>query len=415
MYINNISISNFRTFRQTKINFVHPEINFSRSTLEKPRLENINLLLGDNGNGKTSLLRAVALACLGPTVGKSGIFPYKFIREEPSSEQKSRSSVHSGTAQITADFNEDVLGLEGILTQKLHSQVVVERMGDLESLGWTTDDDSHWRPIFESDSDRFFFVGYGATRRVEQDKRDSSKRRMSSRAQRVQGLFEDGYTLVPLSSWFVTIKKSSRRWAEIVDLINELIGAGHYRFTGEINKGEYIFEKNGLYIPFPALSDGYRTFIGWIGDLLYHIYTASKNSRGLLNKIKGIVMVDEIDLHLHPKWQMTVLPNLSKALPKIQFIVTSHSPLLVGSIQRSNIIMMKPSARSSTKLTRLKEAVHGLDADQVLLTGYFGLKSTRSSSRDRELQRLTLQAREGDQDAAIRLLRSMRAGNEDVE
>ena len=126
-------------------------------------------------------------------------------------------------------------------------------------------------------------------------------------------------------------------------------------------------------------------------------------------------MVDEIDLHLHPKWQMSVLPTLSAALPNIQFIVTSHSPLLVGSIERSNIISMKPSTRSSTKLVRSDEAVHGLDADQVLLTGYFGLKSTRSSARERRLQILTLQAREGSQDAAIELLRSMRTGQEETE
>ena len=56
---------------------------------------------------------------------------------------------------------------------------------------------------------------------------------------------------------------------------------------------------------------------------------------------EGIVLIDEIDLHLHPAWQMKILPLLANALPKIQFFVTTHSPLVIGSIEWQNIIFLE--------------------------------------------------------------------------
>jgi predicted ATP-binding protein involved in virulence len=156
-------------------------------------------------------------------------------------------------------------------------------------------------------------------------------------------------------------------------------------------------------VPFPALSDGYRAFLGWIGDLLYHVCLTCPSGMKLVDN-KGIVMVDEIDLHLHPKWQMTILPQVAQALPNIQFIVTSHSPLIVGSLEWMNIIVMKEGCAHTNTTQRIEWAVHGLDADQVLLTEFFGMESTRANVKDLEMRRLTLQARSGNDNAAMKLL-----------
>ncbi|HEX9970472.1 MAG TPA: AAA family ATPase [bacterium] len=83
MYIDSLILQNFRTFRKSEITFVHPDQTFSGNGMRKPSLANINLLLADNGLGKTTLLKAVALAALGPAVSDSGIYPYKLIRREP--------------------------------------------------------------------------------------------------------------------------------------------------------------------------------------------------------------------------------------------------------------------------------------------------------------------------------------------
>ena len=162
------------------------------------------------------------------------------------------------------------------------------------------------------------------------------------------------------------------------------------------------------------MSDGYRAFLGWLGDLLFHVCETCPSGKKLKEN-KGIVMVDEIDLHLHPKWQMTVLQTLAKELPNIQFIVTSHSPLVVGSLEWMNIIVMKPGTKQSSTAKRIEWAVHGLDADQVLLTDFFGMDSTRAPGKKRTLKELTLRARKGDTEAAKELLEQMSRGVEAVK
>lgn len=99
----------------------------------------------------------------------------------------------------------------------------------------------------------------------------------------------------------------------------------------------------------------------------------------------------------------------------MQFIVTSHSPLIVGSLEWMNIIVMKSGPNLSSKAGRIRWAVHGLDADQVLLTDFFGLKSTRAPGRKRTLKNLSLRAREGDANAARQLLTAMSGGTEQTE
>ncbi len=432
MYIDHIEIENFRTFRNSKITFCHADQDFVSLGMLEPQLPNMNLLLANNGYGKTSLLKAIALAALGPAVGKSGIYPYHLIRRETGQKELER-------AVLKASFRAHEQDAAPV--SYLESCVEVTPEGDLEILEWTHGDSRIWYPVFSSGSDAFFMVGYGATRRVSKSNRMEQSGKSSPRAARVMGLFEDDYSLRPLNTWLPRYKESKQlieryekledenssyenpvplpfeldlreRYDQVVHLLNRLVGKTDWEFTGkQDHEGEYLYGKNGAEVPFPALSDGYRAFFGWLGDLLFHVCETCPPGKKLKEN-KGIVMVDEIDLHLHPQWQMTVLQTLAKEFPNIQFIVTSHSPLIVGSLEWMNIIVMKPGTKQSSTMERIEWAVHGLDADQVLLTDFFGLDSTRASGKKRTLKALSLKAREGDTDAAKKLLEQMSRGVE---
>jgi predicted ATPase len=413
MYLDSIRLENFRTFRSAEIALCHPDQDFHKMEIPRPKLANINLLLGNNGLGKSAFLKAVALAALGPFVGDAGVFPYRLVRREPGEDRARREKVPGAEARLKASFTAHAQDRVPGRVKRIESEIGIQRVEDIEKLRWTRSDEAQWRPIYQAYSAAFFFVGYGATRRVEREERvDTGARRASAsvRAQRVQSLFEESYSLMPLTGWLPGIRESNpARYAQVQHLINRLMGVGHYRFTGEMEQREYLFEHKGLKVPFRALSDGYRAYIGWIGDLLYHVHTTCPKGTRLLSS-RGIVMVDEVDLHLHPKWQMTVLPVLAKVLPNLQFIVTSHSPLVVGSLEWMNIIVMQPCPGQSSKPARVRTAVHGMDADQVLLTGLFGMESTRAPSKERRLKALTLRAGEGDLDAAKRLMKEMSRG-----
>ena len=128
---------------------------------------------------------------------------------------------------------------------------------------------------------------------------------------------------------------------------------------------------------------------------------------------RGIVLVDEIDLHLHPKWQMQVIRTVARALPKMQFVFTSHSPLVAGSLEWMNIITLKVGATTNRTIAkRLKQSIHGLDADQILVSQFFGLESTMAGAKRRQLEDITDQIRAGDKSAALQLIRQMSSGTE---
>jgi AAA domain, putative AbiEii toxin, Type IV TA system/AAA domain len=410
MYIDHIQLENFRTFRRMPkpIPFVHPDQDFAALGFPRPKLANINLLLGNNGFGKTTMLKGIALAALGPAVGKSGIYPYRLVRREVSKLPKESGMLKPAMikAEFTAHPQDDC-------PPKLESHIEVVPEEDIESLEWKHIEQKAWHPVFSSSSDALFLVGYGATRRVEKPNRSERSGSSAARAKRVMSLFEEDYALRPLNTWLPAMHSSNKgRFTQVVHLINRLMGKGHYVFEGEQDKeGEYVFDRGGMKLPFPALSDGYRAYLGWIGDLLFHVCATCPSGKKLVEN-KGIVLVDEIDLHLHPKWQLTVLPTLAEHLPNIQFVVTSHSPLIVGSLEWMNIIVMTSGPKQSSVPQRIESAVNGLDADQVLLTEFFGMESTRAPGKKRRLKELSLQARQGDTEAAKQILQEMSSGME---
>lgn len=415
MYIDKIKLKNFRSFETCDISFVHNDRDYSATELPNPKLPNINLLLGNNGFGKTSLLKAIALAALGPLVEGSGLYPYRWVRKRPQTSERG-IALNPKIAEISAKFISHEQD-RSAQRNELESKLQVIRRGDFEFFRWSQSDDEteDWDPIFSAKSDAFFFVGYGATRRVEKTEHiDLGSRQQSgfSRVRKVRSLFEDAYSLIPLNSWLPEIRNSNpSRYEEVVNLVNTLQGKQHFNFSGNMEDGEYLFERSGLSIPFPALSDGYRAYLGWVGDLLYHLCMTCPDEKKLTEN-RGIVMIDEIDLHLHPKWQMTVLPTLAEALPNIQFIITSHSPLVVGTLEWMNILSMKQAPEQTSIAERINQGIHGLDADQILLTDFFGLHSTRVDSKDQKLKELTLKASEGDQEAAMQLLELMSKGDD---
>src|SRR5271156_4998972 len=102
MYVDRIDISRFRSFSKATCSLIHPDQDFEKLGLQEPQFKNINLLLGDNGRGKTAFLQAVALLCLGPAVRSSGIYPYYFVRRDVSGEDTAEPK------EISAELGADI-------------------------------------------------------------------------------------------------------------------------------------------------------------------------------------------------------------------------------------------------------------------------------------------------------------------
>lgn len=245
-------------------------------------------------------------------------------------------------------------------------------------------------------------LGYGATRRVETGPAsvESRAKERILRYRRVAGLFEEHMTLMPLAAWMPQVfRKDKRRHQEIVTLMNRLL-PDDTQMLGKWDEEdpESLFQRGGSVLPYPALSDGYRAFICWLGDVLYHLHTICPKGQRLVD-MRGVVLVDEVDLHLHPAWQRHLVPSLSAALPKLQFVLTSHSPLVVGTLSSRNVLLLEERAQSRgthvTEVVRPGEELYGRSADQILTSESFGLESTRDERFFERLKDVANQAREG--------------------
>ncbi len=94
-------------------------------------------------------------------------------------------------------------------------------------------------------------------------------------------------------------------------------------------------------IPFHLLSDGYRNMIGMVADIAYRMATLNPQLEAdVIKQTEGIVLIDEIDLHLHPKWQREVVGRLLKTFPKVQFVASSHSPFIIQSLYHRDDVLL---------------------------------------------------------------------------
>jgi hypothetical protein len=425
MYIDLLYLKDVRTFVDEWLDFIRPDLAFrtrkktaeDRATrLPRPRLPNVNLLLGDNGAGKSTVLRAIAMAALGPSFEDAKLPTQGLVRRTRWLRGRSGEPDKPAIVEAVLMLHDE----EGAPVGMPNPQFRLTRRGELEQVKFAGDPEAYrsWDPVFESNNDAFFAVGYGATRRVEPPENlDMAARSRTTflRGQRLQGLFQESFTLIPLETWLPGVReKEPGRYAEVTALLDALLKPGHCRFTGERERGvDYLFEFGGARIPFRWMSDGYRAFIGWVGDLLFHACYACAPGKKLVD-LRGIVLVDDIDLQLHPRWQMTVIKTIARTFPRLQFILTSHSPLVAGSLEWMNITTLKLDRRSNaTRAHRFPESIHGLDADQVLISDFFGLTTTRAGSKARRLDDLTLRAALGDDRAAERLISEMAEGLEE--
>ena len=420
MHVTHLKIENLRSLARAEMDLNHPG---TAGGLDFP---NVNVLLGSNGYGKTSLLRALALAVLGPLLsGSSGYVPESLVRRPPGKRVVNASRLPPAVVSAQVALSEAELPSYARALKSagpITMSTTVASLGTSERLQWAFEPSKLASLVERIQHDEsatgFFVVGYGATRRVESSTRvDESARTKSRRRryERVASLFEDHLGLMPLSYWLPDYAKRNKgRYVQVVQLINQLLPeACRMRSTpSETPAGtEHLFEMNGVTLPFRSLSDGYRAYIGWVGDMLFHLCMGAVSGTKLVDT-QGLVLVDEIDLHLHPEWQRVVLPTLSRALPLVQFVVTTHSPLVVGSLQADNLFSLveDPDQPGAVQIRRLPERVQGRSAEQILLSPYFGLESTRSQPVADRLQVLSKAAATGDAKASLQYLRLLAGG-----
>ncbi|WP_434685038.1 AAA family ATPase [Pseudanabaena minima] len=240
------------------------------------------------------------------------------------------------------------------------------------------------------------FYGYGATRKI-----GSTSLSDSNTSYHSASLFSDDVSLINAEEWLLqtdyAVKSSTgktrtrlrKELKQIIEILKQILPDVK---DIRIDLDEYHERPVAQFLtPFgwvrlSSLGLGYRTTIAWMVDLAVRLFKRYPDSEDPLAE-PAIVLVDEIDLHMHPKWQRDIMQFLTNRFPNTQFIVTAHSPLVVQAAQDANIVLLRREGDQVKIINNNDlEIIENWRVDQVL-TSVFEMPSARSAKIEPLLQR----------------------------
>lgn len=230
-----------------------------------------------------------------------------------------------------------------------------------------------------------FCCAYGASRRPGQ-----SALTGNSLTNQTVSLFREDAPLVNVEEWLLQADYAARgsrseravvRYQRVKDTLIQLLEqVDDLRVVGlDLAPPQPAVE---LHTPYGwvrphQLSLGYRTLLAWVIDLAHQMFARYPDSEDPLSE-PVVVLVDEIDLHLHPRWQRALTEFLGQRFPGAQFIVTAHSPLVVQAAPDANLVVVRrEEGADHVTIHNDPETVRGWRVDQILTSDLFGLASAR--------------------------------------
>ena len=143
------------------------------------------------------------------------------------------------------------------------------------------------------------------------------------------------------------------------------------------DNGRIWFTVNNISVTTLSLSDGYRSILALAGDLIWRLIEAFPTSNDPL-KEAGVVLIDELDIHLHPTWQRVIASWLQSVFPNLQFIVATHSPLIAAGAGKDAVTYRVFKEKNGSTGIEKIENIAFQDVDSILQSRAFGMVSTYS-------------------------------------
>jgi energy-coupling factor transporter ATP-binding protein EcfA2 len=411
MYIAEIEISNLRSFR-------------GKQTISLDRGDGTyagwTVFAGRNGAGKSTLLKAIAAAVAGPLAVRSltGSVP-DWVRTGVTTAKIAVKLAPDRELDLFDDFEGDSspfwTGLQWqkqkqgtSFTQWLGKEKKARR--DFAERGPWSDEPMGW-----------FISGYGPYRRLGPATSDVIKVSNDPKLARLINLFSEAATLSDAVDWLkeqhlraLEKKKGAKELRDnVLRLLDDELLPDGSKIQKVDSEGLWI-TRDKVTVPLREVSDGYRTVTALVVDLVrrlhatYRAFPLDAGKEGLSCPLPGVVLIDEIDAHMHVEWQQKIGLWLTRHFPNIQFLTTSHSPFICQAASPRGIIRLPAPGelRSIEHLEpRLFNAVVNGGADDAVMSELFGLEHAHSrraeALRQRvaalELKLLTSKARPAEQ------------------
>lgn len=348
MRIDKIHIQNFRGIEDLEIN-LHKQF---------------NLLIGENGSGKTAILEALTVAIGSFFSGIPGV-QSRHIRDADIRYFKAIEGSYEYTSTTKVEvLNAFVNGKEISWYKERNGVGGSNIMGNRspirmlsEELNKSIKDSKRTIPI------DLPVLAYYSTARLWKEGRENKKENLNesivknlpTRYRGYKDSLEIKSTFKIMLDWFkskfkdkAVNDKSTFQLDCVKDVIIQNIpGAKNVKWVFDRDQIQtlYIVFDNEQETPFHFLSDGYRNLLAIFADLAYRCVTLNPHLGKDANlKSEGVVLIDELDLHLHPAWQQDVVKNLKNTFPKIQFVATTHSPFILQEMGDNEVFKINSTA-----------------------------------------------------------------------
>lgn len=316
--LQSLSVRNFKCFDRLALNFA------SQSALPGAW----TCIAGINGAGKSSVLQAIALLLV-----------------------KQSGALELGQSRVASFSQHPADGFQILASVQTPSQEFPRQEAFDSEAGWVKD---------EGLSAQHLIVGYGASRNLA-SRLDSSFFSISQRTRRVLSLFEPYAPLTSTEIFFRSGRETPPNFFPLLSsALNHLLAG---QLPAEIEADSLRFHMPSGTVTADQLPDGYRSTIAWLSDLLWN-WTQEHPSSQTTQDVDALVLIDEIDLHLHPQLQRVLVPRLRELFPRVQWFVTTHSPLVLSCFDRRELILLDSSQPSG--LAPVDQQLFGLTVDQVM-------------------------------------------------
>jgi hypothetical protein len=366
-----------------------------------------HVILGENGSGKSSMLRAIALAIAGPSDAPA-------LRQDWSSWL--RRSSDEGEVNLLFEphpgwdeYEGSPYPSEGFTPDVLVRFDRRDRHIDFKQEQSRSNPNRHvW-----SGEPGWFSASYGPFRRFSGGDEDAERLyRSYHRLARHLTTFGESFALSECTDWLHDLKfkaleaekagepdggEAGRLLLRLFGFINDSGLLPHDTRMADVTSDDVFFmDGDGHAVPIDDLGDGYRSILSLVFELLRNLVEEFGDGRvfdgtGVRIQVPGVVLIDEIDAHLHPHWQRLIGHWFIERFPRMQFIVTTHSPLVCQAAERGTIYRL-PQPGSDDE----GGFVTGSERDRLLYgnvldaydTQSFGVVPTRSKAGRLKLQRL---------------------------
>jgi predicted ATP-binding protein involved in virulence len=345
MRIKKLELKNFRGFEELTIDFPEGE-------------SGLAVFVGVNGSGKTSILEAIAFLLQSFVFDVFGVTSKNPI-------QISHADIHVNAEQASLTIDKADMHI-GEFSRSTRWTYQINFVGIVKSKHTEHLGESIQRMLSRNDLINLPILAYYGTNRVLEEESSIQERFVSPQAETYSDAFRKKLNFSTFIHWFIeqtniennlkiekqdfditnpkldTVRRAMMRFLEYFPSSSfSDIRVGVSKLTSKLStKQTLLVSKDNQPFAISQLSEGERMMLMVIFDISYRLAVANPSLEDSLSG-SGIVLIDELDLHLHPSWQRKVVEALHRTFPNIQFILTTHSPQVLSNVPTENVFVLK--------------------------------------------------------------------------